>query len=304
MARRMKVPPFPQVPREPAGELLFSAPWEVEAGEGSDAEHWDYMVDMTFRRGIQVGPSSVREHLQLSTQARVALFAEWRTDLSTYAAGRGPEVELTLEGHEPVDVTVIVPIRGMETGGTLTLLTQMILLEEPAPLAGGPRLAGSILWESLPERHVLESPGARLPVSVVDFEKFPHQFASPRAAWTVHTRPGALLQAPSLGMQIYLNSKHRELVDQLVQADASSGQNLARRMLLVDVGRQLLQSALKDESFTDPDHTFPPGSLGDALRRRVGISFGPLTLPQVKALAEEDAASFEVQWQGALLEGG
>jgi hypothetical protein len=102
-------------------------------------------------------------------------------------------------------------------------------------------------------------------------------------------------------MQIYLNSKHRELVDQLVHSNASSDQTLARRLLQVDIGRQLLQMALKDEIFTDPGYEFPPGSLGDALRRRVRLSFGPSTLPEIRALAEEDPTSFEAQWQGALL---
>ena len=301
MAKRRRVPPFPQVPQEPPGDILFPSPWQVEARGEADPDHWDYGVDLTFSMEVRVNPPSLRGHLGLSDRARVALFSEWKTDLSTYAGGRGREVEVMLERQNPLDVTLTLPVRGTTTGGTLTLVSQMILLDEPRPLPGGPRLPGSILWESLPEKRILESPGARLPISVIDFGQFPSQFRSAEAVWAVHTHPDALLQAPSVGMQVYLNSRHQDLVDRLVRSDALPDQDLARRMLLADIGRQLIQRALKDESFTDPTLEFPQGSLGDALRRRIRVTFGPLTLSEVRALAEEDPAEFEVELQGTLL---
>ncbi len=245
-------------------------------------------------------PARLRERLALSPSATVVVMGQWSTSLSTYVLGRGPEVEVSLGRDQTTEVEIDVSIRGTEAGGTIELHTQMILLEEPDPRPGGPRLPGSILFESS-EKRVLESPGSRLPVCVVDFADFPIQFPSQDAAWALQLTAEALDQPPSVGMQVYLNAQHPELVQRLSREENSPEAVLLRRFLVADIGRQLVQHGLRDEIFTDTTHVYPSGSLGDALRRRVRLLFPDASLEEAANLAMHDIGQFEIAVQGGLL---
>ncbi|QDG52094.1 hypothetical protein FIV42_15485 [Persicimonas caeni] len=302
MATKLKIPPFAKLPEEPPGELLFASPWEITTGQdGGDADHWDYLVNLRFSRALEIDLAAFREACQLSEDARIAVFAEWSTDLTNYMRGRGEEVEIDLDEDRRIEVSLSLPIWGSQTGGTLYLHTFVMLVEENSPQPGGARVPGSVLWQTT-EKRILESPGSRLPVCVVNFKDFPEKFDNPNAAWVVEVVPEGFELPPSVGMEIYLNSQHQELVELVSPDDSSYGSAFATQMMYFDIGRQLISRAVSDEVFCDPEHQYPEGSLGDSLRARARLLFPNLTLPQIGALHREAPQRFETIVQGALLE--
>ncbi len=302
MARQLKIPPFAQLPEEPPGELLFASPWEVLTGDGGgDPSHWDYMVDLRFARALELNLAELREHCQLPRDARIAIFAEWSTNLTNYKRGRGQEVEVDLDSDDRVEVAVNVPVQGAQTGGTLFLHTFLVLADAGDAQPGGANVPGSVLWQST-EKHILESPGSRLPVCVVNFKEFPEKFDNPNAAWVVEVLPEGFELPPSVGMEIYLNSQHQEMVELVSKTDSSYESAFASQMMYFDIGRQLISRALSDELFCDPEYEYADGSLGASLRAQSRLLFRNLTLPQIAALHREDVQRFETIVQGALLE--
>ena len=300
MPRSLTLTPFTRLPEDPPVDVLFVSPWEVSTDDdGGSPSHWDYKVDLYFRRDLEINVPLLREYCGLPAGAKVGAFGEWGTDLTGYARGRGEMHDLALGTEEKVTLPVRLPVHGGETGGTLSVHTFIILTEAGNHGPDGPWMPGSILWETV-EKYPLEQPGSRLPVCAVDFSEYLNEFHHPRAAWVVRLFSEGLERPASDGMQIYVNTKHA-LFDLLTQDNLSGEANLARQMMYFDVGRQLVTRALNEELFCDPEYTFPEASMGKSLRGRVRLLFPGLSLREVRALHKEDKQHFEAIIQGKLL---
>lgn len=303
MPRGIEIAPFVQLPEDPPGELLFVSPWEFESdSSGGDHEHWDYKVDITCKCTIAIeDQAKLREHCGLSEETVLSMFGEWSTDLTNYVRGRGQEVHVTLDGDSRIEKEISVPVQGAYAGGELTL-EQFLTVEEPSGSSpAGPSVPGSILWRSATEVP-LESPGSRLPITVVDFENFPHRFGDEKAAWEVEIEANAFELPPSRSMRIYINSKHEQLVEAVTNDESGYDSNLTSQMLYYDVGRHLLSRALRDELFCDPEYEYEEGSLGASMRMRLESLFPNSSLSEIRNLYEEDPRAFESTLQGNFLE--
>ncbi|GEM_PF-5218737 len=303
MPSRLELSPFISLPPEPDGELLFPSPWEFGSDSaGGDENHWDYDISIHCESSISIeNPESLREYCGLSKDSVLGLFAEWTTSLTNHARGRGPEVRLKLDGSSPIEKKIELTIPGKRAGGTISIERFLVLLEPSGASAQEPSIPGSILWKDSTDKE-LEGRGSRLPVTVVKFSNFPERFSNPKATWEIHTAPDALHRPPSTGLRIFLNEDHERLVD-LVTSDSDSYEAVvATEMLKLDVGRQLLTRALRDDLFCDSNYDgYDEGSLGSSLRMRASNLFPNSSLSEVRSVFESEPKRFEGQLQEHLM---
>ena len=294
---RLQIAPFIQLPEEETTGILHAFDWV----ETTKAKAWDYKVDLNYQRVLEIKKDALREYCQLAENAKLSIFAEWSTSLSSYVRERSPEVILDLEGEDAAEVAISLPVRGTDTGGELTLRTMIIVYEPGDTKAPGALKCGSILWSD-EIKFLLEAPGARLPICVENFERFPEKFDNSRASWFVEVLPDGLEYSASVGMVIYINSQKRNLVTLITAEEKSIAAALLVKMLTFDVQRQLLSIALHDEQFIDPHWAYEEGTLGASLRLMCRNIFGQASLPEVANLFRLEPARFETELQGSTLQ--
>lgn len=295
----LRLAPFIQLPKEVSPEYLHAYSWQEKSG----AKNWDYQVDLSYSRTVEINKKAIWEHCALAEDAVISVFAEWSTSLTNYARARSPEHILTYDseaGENRAEIELNLPIRGSEVGGELYLDTIIVVYEPGSTTLPGATQAGSILW-SQREEFTLEAPGARLPICVENFQNFPEKFDDPNASWHVELAVDGLEHSASVGMVIYLNSRKQTLVNLLTPDEPSVASALLIEMLRFDVQRQLLMMALRDEAFIDPAYEYLEGSLGNSLRMVVRNVFHNASLPEVKSLFERAPERFESQLQGTNL---
>jgi|SRR5690554_223124 len=296
----LRLTPFIQLTEETPQEYLHAYEWQ----EASGTKNWDYQVDLSYSRMLELNKAAIWEHCCLAKDAAISIFAEWSTSLSSYARARSPEHILTYDSEETEsrreEIELNLPISGSEVGGELYLETIVLVHDPGSTRLPGATQAGSILWSERQE-FILEAPGARLPICVENFNNFPEKFDDPNASWHVELAVDGLEHSASVGMVIYLNSCKKALMSLLTPEEPSAASVLLIEMLRFDVQRQLLMMALRDEAFTDPTYDYLEGSLGGALRMVLRNVFNNASLPEVKSLFEHSPERFESQLQGTNL---
>lgn len=294
----LRLSPFVQLPDEAPLKFLHAYEWH----EATGAKTWDYQVDLSYSRILEVNRKAIWEHCCLAEDATISIFAEWSTSLSSYARARSPEQILTCSnsGGSHEEIKLHLPIKGSEVGGELYLETIIIVHDPGSTRLPGATQAGSILWSDR-ETVTLEAPGARLPICVENFGNFPAKFDDPNASWHVELTLDGLEHSASVGMVIYLNSRKRTLVSLLTPEEPSAASTLLIEFLRYDVQRQLLMMALRHEAFTDPNHEYSEGSLGSSLRMVLRNVFDQSSLPEIKSLFADAPDRFESQLQGTNL---
>ena len=311
MARRADSLPFLVVPTDPLDEgdpIVDAGQWASAEGDlyqdRAAVEGWDYSTPLELTRTVHFSGERLRAACGLGNGAEVSISAEWEWKApGTLAYLRGVSGEIfheTLEEGQERRVTVKLVIPGDKAGATLLLTTRVSLHKAgatPGPVAAS--LPGSSLWSD-EVRIVLEGEAARMPVALVDFEKLSGAGLHQSANWRVDIQGDALELPVSQGIHVLLNSTRDEVKRALVGKPEPGDQfgEAVRSTLKFDVGRQLIEFALRDDDFVQRNgQGYDEGTLGWAAAANLRLLFRGEGVSQVRDMAESNPGHFQAAIQ-------
>lgn len=282
--------------RVPSGASVQPGAWLLVRGERPVPvppllPDWDCGTNLDFSREIVLD----LEHLLAETglpgeAADLEVVVQWRVS-DSLLTGTAFRSRVTAAS---TSVPVEISLEGRQLGGTLSLITSLLLATNIAGVSG-PRaaLAGSVLWRD--EKKVrLTGDASRLPIAVVDFRT--HR-RDPVAPWSVVIE--GPLDAPAMGtIQLLLNSRRADIVS-LVEGNGDPAVARAvRSALYVAVGRALVEHALLEDELSD-DAQFDDDTLGSVLLGTVSGRFDR-TLDELRTLRAQEPEAFTSLIDGKL----
>ncbi|MFR9756561.1 hypothetical protein [Streptomyces sp. TR06-5] len=252
---------------------------------------WDYHTELHLRRTLEVDVERVRRETGISPEAELAVAAVW-TSTGSNLSGPGARASVPGGGRVPLELR----LRGTDLGGLLVLDTALVLAgraTDGRPAA--PWRAGSVLWS---ERDTLRLQGdaAQFPMAVIDFERtsFPAD-----AGW--HLQIGGGLHHATMGnLLLLVNERNRTLREAF--ENAASPRPPDRAVLdavHADIARSMLESALRDEEFTD-EADFDEETLGATFLALFERLFPEQTIADVRLRLEQSPALFATDLQHAV----
>ncbi|MEV0287206.1 hypothetical protein AB0H36_24070 [Kribbella sp. NPDC050820] len=254
---------------------------------------WDYQMNLTLRRTVEIDVKSLRVGAGLASSAPVALAVVWTASGSGL---RAPGYRMTLLGQDEALCEVEVQIPGAELGGRLTLETVAVLDSHnwnSDPVA--PRRAGSVLWR---DRHdvLLQGDAPQFPISVIDFAKtsFPND-----AAWHVQVS-GNLFAAAMGGMILLVNERNSAMVHAF--RNAARPRAVDRAVLSAvycDIARTMVEHGLRSEELTE-GASYPEGTLGATIISLVERLFPGVSLVELKLRMDQSPAHFASELRAAV----
>lgn len=267
---------------------------ERELLPGSVIPGWDYERDLLLSRELRIGCAQIAEQCRLGPGATLRILAQWTTTIGRYLHGESDLYELPVSPDEKV-CSISLRVPGSLVGGELTLETQICLglpTLSPPPLSAV--RPGSKLWSDA-LKLTLEGFAPRMPIALADFGK---EIALPAPAdsnWFVRLQPGCLALPVSIAVQVFVNVTKSHLAKAITE-DADNlddQQRMIRSFLQFDVGRQLVEFALRDDEFIEHPDAYELGSLGWALQAQLRRIFEVTDPPAViRQMMERDPSRF------------
>ena len=283
----------------PDDETVTVDPWQDESGTeiGERIEHWDPFTNLEWTRAIKVNLDAIRTQCGLGEDSAFALIASWRAPTRTRLGGSGMAVELgTLTGV--VQAAVGVSITGREAGGRLDLTTRLVLRSAgSAPTAISPRRTGAILWTET-ERVMLEGSAARFPTAAVDFAVLPRVPDS--ANWYLDWDSHDLSHPVMGGLRLLINREKARVVNAVRSSTDDPAGPLIRSIILTDVARQLVRTAVGDDEFMAAPDSFPDESVGRLIRDLIATIWPAVPIDTVRGRALSSPARLDADVQAAL----
>lgn len=280
-------------------EAISTSGWTLREGDNAPVPlpsalvDWDYQTDLGLECSIEVDLDKVRGTCGLPPEAELALTIVWSS------SGSGLRMlahRITLRGAGVRTVQPAFTVLGRESGGVLTLHTQLVLarrLDNPDPT--GPRRAGSVLWRTLTQVR-LQGNASQFPMTVVDFLDAGYPADAP---W--HLEIGRNLEAATMGALLLLvNSRTTLVLEALRKANkATPAERMIQSALRQDVTRLLIEHALDHEELED-DSTFEPDTLGHTLLGVVRTHFPETDVASLRSIRHGDPALLSTRIQDAV----
>lgn len=272
-------------------------------GNGSTVPGWGYGMQLVFQRTVTLGPAHIRQGAHLGRQSILRLVSSWSAQSAVNIGKVADSVDVTLLDNETFVHQIKLDVPSQCISQSLVLRTALILhrrgMDTDSPVAA--ITPGSNLWKDSVTL-ILEGRSARMPILAADFANY--QSAEKGAAWFVWTSPDWLLQDPTTGITVYINAARPALLSALGARGPDFHQTSVQSFFFHDVGRILIERALKDDDFSD-DVDYGIGSAGKSLRATLRTLFGHQSIAQIRKFQERDAAGFEraLQTRHKLLEG-
>ncbi|MFB7616002.1 hypothetical protein [Kitasatospora sp. NPDC056181] len=254
---------------------------------------WDYQFDLRLEREVRVDVDAVRDSAGLPADARLALAVVW----SSSGSGLRVRAEhVVLPAHGSLTVPVAFTVRGRDSGGVLTLDTQLVLaarIPDAPPLTA--RRAGSVLWGD-EARVRLQGDDSQFPMTVVDFEAQGYPADAP---WFLSVGPDPTAAAMG-AMVLLVNSRVPVVIEAMQRAGQPSvSDRLIHAAVQADVVRLLIEHAVRNPEIQD-DSRYEPDTLGHLLLGVVHTRFPESSLHGLRRLHENDPSLFSARVQGAV----
>ncbi|MFC9326777.1 hypothetical protein [Kitasatospora sp. NPDC057015] len=285
--------------RRPRAGDIGAEGWMVRLdGEGRSplppyVPGWDYQFDLRLEREVRIDVDAVRESVGLPADARLALAVVW----SSSGSGLRVRAEhVPLPAHGALTVPIAFTVRGRDSGGVLTLDTQLVLaarVPDAAPLTA--RRAGSVLWRD--EAQVrLQGDDSQFPMTVVDFEAQGYPADAP---WYLSVGPDPA--AAAMGAMVLLVNSRVPLVLEAMQraGQPSVADRLIHAAVQADVVRLLIEHAVRNPELQD-DAQYESETLGHLLLGIVRTRFPETSLDGLRRLHESEPSLFSARVQGAV----
>ncbi|WP_344336410.1 hypothetical protein [Kitasatospora putterlickiae] len=241
---------------------------------------------------MRIDVDAVRASTGLPATAPLALAVIWHSSGSGLRV-RAQHTVLPFGGV--VDVPIACTVKGRESGGTLTLDTQLVLaarVDDAGPLTA--RRAGSVLWRD--EAQVrLQGDDSQFPISVVDFKEAGYPEDAP---WLLAVEPDP--EAAVMGAMVLLvNSGTPQVLDAMQRAGhPGTADRLIHSAVQTDVVRLLVEHAVRMPDLQD-DSRYEQDTLGHLLMGIVHTRLPGTTLHALRRLYENDPALFSARIHSA-----
>jgi hypothetical protein len=249
--------------------------------------YWDVSQALTVSRQLEIDLTRVRSESNLahdvSLRLSVVFASDFESDLWS-ATFNEPG------GQLPVHLDV--ELDGHLLGGTVVLVTSLVLAESGQPSAGPVAWRrGSILWRDL-KKVRLYGESSQFPLMDVDFAA---AHLDPFAPWFLQI--GSDLELPAMGsICLFLNERF-PLVLTAARDFAADRPELAtiRSILYASVGRVLVEAALGHD---DIEEDWPDESLGAVLR---AVLQSRMSQPadELRILRDQDPAVWSAMLESA-----
>jgi hypothetical protein len=276
----------------PSPEAISLGAWTMTSPQGEQAlpewlPYWDVSQALRVRRQLEIDLPRIRSEANLADDAPLRLSVVFASDFESDLW------DTTLrDGSGKVPVDLDVALAGHLLGGTVSLVTSLVLAEPSAPSAGPVAWRrGSILWQDI-KKVRLYGESSQFPLMDVDFAAAQ---LDPAAPWFVQL--GSDLDLPAMGSICLLLNERFPLVLTAARDFAADRPELAaiRSMLYVSVGRVLVETALGHD---DLEEDWPEDSLGAVLRAVVRSRFAP-SIEELRILRDQDPAVWAAMLDGA-----
>lgn len=285
--------------RRPHPDVISTSGWTLREDDvaavplPSALVDWDYQTDLELECSIDIDLNRVREATGLPPEAELALTTVWTS------SGSGLRMlahRITLQGDGVRTVQPAFTVLGRESGGVLTLDTQLVLarrLDNPDPTV--PSRAGSVLWRTRAQLR-LQGDASQFPMAVVDFLDAGYPADAP---W--HLEIGRNLEAATMGALLLLvNSRTTLVLEALRKAKkATPAERMIQSALRQDVTRLMIEHVL-DHDELDDDSTFEPGTLGHTLLGVVYTHFPETDVTSLRSVRHGDPALLSTRIQDAV----
>jgi hypothetical protein len=283
----------------PDDDVASATPWTDQDGRelADTLDHWDPLTDLPLSRALTVDLDKLREQCRLGPDSSFAVIASWRSPNRTRLGGAGERVDLgTLDGLVRAPISLTVP--GPESGGRLDLTTRLVLRASGSnPSQISPKRPGAVLWTET-QRIALEGGAARFPMTAVDFTSLAR--VPDDAAWYVDWDPEDL-EAPVLGgLRLLLNSRQPRIISAVRTATDDPAAAIVRSLILCDVARHLVRSALDNETFVEAPDVFAEDSVGRLLSDLVRTVWPGMPVVSLRARAIQQPARLDAEIQAVL----
>jgi hypothetical protein len=270
-------------------EMVLGA-WHYRIGSGdwlraeAGVAGWDYLAQLEFHRDIEVDGLRARNACGLESETPVDIVVT-----AHCPAARFRQIvyrTLVPEGSWAGAMTFAIP--STEIAEQIRLDTEIILKgERPAAARLTARYPGSRLFSESIQLEI-EGTRSRMPLESASFARQLSYLRAPRAHWYVDCGSGDLHAPVMRGLRVYLNSDQPGFA-----VAAQRGEQTILAMLKADIARNLLETALADDSFQAGNLDFGEGSLGEAAVRVLRLCFRDMKPSDVLALARRDPSRFQ-----------
>lgn len=261
---------------------------------GEHVPGWDSNTDLLFSRHIAVDVRGLRDDCGLPPDAPLRLVVRWHAS-TTHAKGVCIVGDLESDGVQELEARLA--LAGPELGGSLELLTAVVLARAlpPAPIRA--HLPGTVLWDSSKEVR-LQGGGSRFPMEAVTFSTSGHRLPT-GAAWHLELDPEAL-ELPVLGaVMLFLNLEHPPVAAMIDDPEAPASKALAG-MLRFDVASRLVRAALSSTAYAEREEAWPRDSLGRVMHRLFKLRFRRDSLDALRQQMVEEPLTFASLLQARL----
>lgn len=283
----------------PERSIVAAEPWTTITGAEALAtvDHWDPATDLTLTRVLTIDTDELRSQCGLGRSSGFAVSSSWRAPNRTRLGDVGEVIELG-DRQGLLRVVVSVCVLGSCAGGRVDLRTRLVLRSpghDPSPVA--PARPGSILWHDV-HRLQLEGGAARFPMAVVDFRTIAN--IPDTAAWYLDWNAEELGMPVLGGVRLLLNGSNELIVDIARTGSTHPAMLTVRSLIIGDVARQLITSALKNDEFIDHRNSFADESVGRMVSDLIAAVWPGRSAAQLRDRFQQLPARFEAEIQAAL----
>jgi len=268
--------------------------FEVGGGEADVAvlgriEDWSYYQPIVVRTVVGIDVERAIERLRLPAGSRIDALLSW---VSGGTSLRGASVPVEAGADTTLELRIDAGLVREQLAVTVLLVTGSTPDVELHPLAPGS--TGAVLWEETTKID-LEGIASRLPVVAQSFAQ--HLPESAGAMWWLHIadEDAALEVRADSVLWMWLNSDNPIIAEVLAGAQSAALDRTSHHMW-IDFHRQLVLFALRREDL-EPEHEYPPGSLGELLRTVIHATGE--TSEALRHLLRSAPGDFEMRVQAA-----
>jgi hypothetical protein len=248
-------------------------------------EEWDYGTPISVRRQVEVDCAGVVQDTGLDHSTSVGLVVGWRVSGSLLSGVAGPPHALKLDSGTTL-VDLAVDLAGVDLGPALELETILFLIGHHSPPTDPiAHREASVLWRDK-QKVRLQGDESQFPLAIIDFVGRGLQSGAP---WQLTI--GDDLEAPAMGqIQLLINERFSTVVAAVTDTDATPSGPAVRSALRADVGRTLVERALREEEVLERE-TWPDDSLGGVLSAVVRARFSERPA-ELKRVMETDPVTW------------
>lgn len=254
---------------------------------------WDPAASITAAVRVVADRADIETRTGVGTDANLRLNVSWYCR-TTQVRGSGDTLDLGQTKSEGVMLTCMAP--GDQLGGEVEFRVALVLASPGSTSSGlAATIPGSVLWEAT-QKVVIEGIGGRFPMVWVDFEA---SGLPTGAAWYLDWDPHALDDGVLHGARLHLNRSHERLRQAVEDPSTPEGQAILE-FLYFDLGRTLITGALRNGDFVEQPDRFQTDTLGDELRRLIGMTFPGVPVSHLADRLKHQPATFERDLQHGL----